>query len=427
MAAAATYEKVSFLNIPDDVSFSILSKLPLKSLKRFTCVQKSWSLLLQNPYFMNMFRTNLLVSKHDEHDDNMCILLKEMKAYENQDTLCTLSGKSFENRVRLDWPPPLQGVDSYIRIWGTASVNGILCLSQGFLDPITIVLWNPATGEFKVVPRSRRPPNVEFNSYPFSFGYDRIKDDYKVIRLVDFRQYFEDTWVCLPEKNSPFWEMDVDSDDDDDDNDNDFWEGVPIDMYDPYWEIYTLKSNSWKKLDGIDRHAAWNDRCEVNLNEWSHWLGLNNDMVSFDFSNESFFVTTLPSFDFSKETSYEGISSFLDLKRRHLQRNLVVLNGSVAFICTVLKTAYFHIWVLGELGVKESWTKLFVVGPLPYIMRPIAVGLKGDIFYIKEDKELACFDLSTQRIVDVGIKEDRAWLQIVIYKKNLCSFRGINN
>jgi hypothetical protein len=90
-------------------------------------------------------------------------------------------------------------------------------------------------------------------------------------------------------------------------------------------------------------------------------------------------------------------------------------------------TAYFHIWVLGELGVTESWTKLFVVGPLPSIMRPIAVGLKSDIFYIKEDKEIACFDLSTQRIEEVGIKEDRAWLQIVIYKENLRSFRRINN
>jgi molecular chaperone HtpG len=423
MAAAATYEKVSIVHIPDDVSFSILSKLPLKSLKRFTCVKKSWSLLLQNPHFMNMFRTNLLVSKHDEDDDNMCLLLKEMKGHENHDSLCTLSGKSFENRVRLDWPPPLRGVDSFIRIWCTASVNGILCLSQGFLDPITIVLWNPASGEYKVVPRSRGPyPNVEYNTYPFSFGYDRVRDDYKVIRAVDPYIYFEDTWVYLPEKNSPLWEMDVDLDDDDD-----FWEEVPLDMYDPYWEIYSLKNNSWRKLDGIDRHAAWNDRCEVNLNEWCHWLGLNNDMVSFDFSNELFFVTTLPSFDFSKETSYEGISSFLDFKRRHLERNLVVLNGSIAFICTVLMTAYFHIWVLGELGVTESWTKLFVVGPLPSFMRPIAVGLKSDIFYIKEDKEIACFDLSTQRIVEVGIKEDRAWLQIIIYKENLRTFRGINN
>jgi len=32
-------------NISEDLAFSILSKLPLKSLKWFGCVQKSWALL----------------------------------------------------------------------------------------------------------------------------------------------------------------------------------------------------------------------------------------------------------------------------------------------------------------------------------------------------------------------------------------------
>jgi molecular chaperone HtpG len=40
----ATNAKVSN-HIPEDLAFSILSKLPLKSLKRFGCVRKSWTLL----------------------------------------------------------------------------------------------------------------------------------------------------------------------------------------------------------------------------------------------------------------------------------------------------------------------------------------------------------------------------------------------
>jgi len=289
---------------------------------------------------------------------------------------------------------------------------------------MTIVLWNPATGEFKTVPCSHRPyKSIEFNTQPYSFGYDRVRDDYKIIRLVNFHIFFEGSWVLLPENNSPFWDMNVDFDDDDE-----FWEGVPINMYDPnYWEIYSLRSNSWRKLNGDVMPTSWDERCQVNLNEFCHWLDLNNDMGSFDFSNEIFVATKLPSFDFSKETSFEGVSSIYDFNRRKLATNLVVLNVFVAFICTVLKTAYLHIWVLGELGVKESWTKLFVSGPLPGVIRPIAVGIKSVIFYIKEDTELACFDLSTQRIDEVLVNEEPRRLQIITYKENLLSFGGMNN
>ena len=60
MAAATTNKQVSSAHVHDDIAFSILSKLPLKSLTRFTCVQKPRSLLFKNPFFMNMFHNNFL-------------------------------------------------------------------------------------------------------------------------------------------------------------------------------------------------------------------------------------------------------------------------------------------------------------------------------------------------------------------------------
>ncbi|KAL6552946.1 hypothetical protein OROGR_006788 [Orobanche gracilis] len=48
-SVAVTNDKVSNY-IPEEIFFSILSKLSLKSLKRFECVQKSWSsIVLWNP------------------------------------------------------------------------------------------------------------------------------------------------------------------------------------------------------------------------------------------------------------------------------------------------------------------------------------------------------------------------------------------
>jgi molecular chaperone HtpG len=57
-------DKVSNNHIPDDIAFSILSKLPLKSFKRFECVQKSWSLLFKKHQFRTMFYINLFSNSH---------------------------------------------------------------------------------------------------------------------------------------------------------------------------------------------------------------------------------------------------------------------------------------------------------------------------------------------------------------------------
>jgi F-box interacting protein len=199
------------------------------------------------------------------------------------------------------------------------------------------------------------------------------------------------------------WEMDY----------NDTFHEAVVEMYDSFWEIYSLRSNSWRKFNGLNIPVSLRDSSGVNLNEFCHWLGSTSDMVSFNFSNEMFSVTTLP--------SHSGIM------QEQVNMHLGVLNECVSFVCTVAMTSYFHIWILGELNVKESWTKLFVVGPLTCFMRPIAVGIKSIIFCIKENLELAQIDLSTQTIEDIGFEAESICKQNVIYKENFLPFGGMDN
>jgi molecular chaperone HtpG len=138
MDATTTNDQVSSTHIPDDIAFSILCKLPLKSLKRFSCVQKSWSRLFQNHNFMNMFRTNFFKTKHDDEDDEKtCLLLKKYtQSAPRYHSLCTLSAERFEDQVKLHLPPSFQYHDdstSLIRfnVLGSTSVNGTLCLYGG--------------------------------------------------------------------------------------------------------------------------------------------------------------------------------------------------------------------------------------------------------------------------------------------------------
>jgi len=193
-----TNEKVSTY-ISDDLSFSILSKLPLKSFKRFQCVRKSWSLLYENHPFMNMFRNNLLSNTpRCSYYDGGSLILKDEKDW--KEVFYSFTGGRFENKVKLDLSNPfIENND----IFGFGSINGTLCLHRYEYDDGKIVLWNPATQTFKLLPPSEVELNVSsipdeqkdsLNIAVYSclhgFGYDHVVNDYKVLRHTEVLIHF---------------------------------------------------------------------------------------------------------------------------------------------------------------------------------------------------------------------------------------------
>jgi molecular chaperone HtpG len=308
---------------------------------------------------------------------------------EDKFELYSLSGERFEHKTKLNWPNPFQEVDPQFYVVGSGSIHGTLCLICYSQPNDRVVLWNPTTKEFKVIPTSVRESvryiDVEITRY--GFAYDSINDDYKVIRQI------------LYDPNS-----DTDSDTDDLSLDNI--------SYDLFWEIYSLRSNSWKKLNsGVPRD--YRDE-EVCLDGVCHWLGedgyacLGEDevyLLSIDLSKEVFHVTPISSQD------------------AYLWKDLLVLNGSIALITICEEMNTFYISVLGELGVKESWTKLYNICPLPSIERPIKSGKKGYIFPTSFYGKQVCFDfnfLMAEKLSLVGFKKS------IIYKESSLPIGGIN-
>ena len=196
------------LHIHDDLVFSILSKLPLKSLKRFGCVRKAWSLLFENSHFMNMLRNHFLSNNRSDHSDSHTFLILEehplfslRDRYVYQSSIYLLSSSDrFENGIKLDLPPPFQEDDTNIFVLSSASINGILCIGQEKIRGMVHVLWNPSTTEFTLIPTSPNEsvPPYQRPSFKFhGFGYDRVRDDYKVIRYTSFSHvYDEDEDMC---------------------------------------------------------------------------------------------------------------------------------------------------------------------------------------------------------------------------------------
>ncbi|XP_058767399.1 uncharacterized protein LOC131641094 [Vicia villosa] len=148
-----------------------------------------------------------------------------------------------------------------------------------------------------------------------------------------------------------------------------------------------------------------------------HWISkgyTNKDdsyLVSFNLNGEIFNTTLIP--------------LFMDAELDHeFSIHSMMLNGSIATISWYDGTTTFHISILGEFGVKESWVKLFIVGPLSCVDHPIGVDKEGNIFFGKQNGELILLDLRTNVISDLGFN---GWYtsQIVILKGSVL-IGGIN-
>ena len=252
VAAAAIME------IHDDISFSVLSKLPIKSLKQFESVGKSWSLLSENHFFMKMFRDNLLCNSY--YYGGSLVLRVEGN---DQDDVYSLSGDKFDDKVKLDCLIPFEN-ETYFHFFGFGSINGKFLLLP--FSGLRHVLWKPATQKFKFLPHGPFESYVSARfrflvaSYVHGFGYDSFTDDLKVIRYIVFPDATKRRCKYVGKL-----------------------------YFEPSWEIYSLRSNSWRKLD-VDMLPSLDctEGTHLYMDGVCHWLCKNdygfwkNIMVHFN-------------------------------------------------------------------------------------------------------------------------------------------------
>lgn len=358
-------KEVSNDYLHEDITFAIISKLPIKSIKRFSCACKSWCSLFENQHFMTMFQKNLLSKTHPLYNDAYLILNHFAKPFHSD--LYVLSGDRLENKVQLEMPAllPLENGNEHIRILGS-TIDGTICLYD-YIGHTSVALWNIDTDEVNAIPPSYgliRPNSTEYRFH--GFGYDDVRDDYKVIQHVDSYTF----------------------------NNN-------VHVNECFWNIYSLNSNTWRRMnsDMPRRYQDW--ETEVYLKGMSHWWGGTHYeacMVSFNWSNEEYYITPSP---------IEDLPGCLDI-------NLVVLNGMLGLVYNYKEHTSFQISILAELGVKESWIKLHNVEPLCGISC-IAAWKNGNIFFVKENGELTLLDLTTGVTYEIGFKEQNFRSQIVIF------------
>ncbi|KAF3454591.1 hypothetical protein FNV43_RR05039 [Rhamnella rubrinervis] len=329
----------------DDLLIQILLRLPLIALVRFKCVCKSWYSIITSSSFID----KRFLFNHNNNTHRYVLIHSSTATAEPSFTNVDVLRYDTLHRVGLAtvvvetprFPPaPFPLIDNrFTNINVEGSCNGLLSVSvlgSDRYDIIERLIWNPATAETKVVPTSLYSSQQGDNPTQIcgiGLGFDAENNDYRVVFI------------------------------------HRFMEGFPQSME---MEVYSLKSDTWRLLPSlmllIDMVCAGTGALTNNNGMYS-WLTVNErddngaflqdtlkgEIVSFEMSSEVIIRTCLP----------DDITNPLDYVNY-----IMVYDGSLAIASRIkidgssFDGEDYEIWVLRELGVQYSWSKLFSIGPI---------------------------------------------------------------
>ncbi|XP_015874881.2 F-box/kelch-repeat protein At3g23880-like [Ziziphus jujuba] len=369
----------------------ILVRLPVDSLLRFKCVCKSWYSLISSPFFIakhlqlcnstNKPDPDLMFYADDQRPgnngvENIFIVsheTMEVSEIEEESSPHSIAESSGDESQDEDDD---QAARSTVLMVG--SCNGLICLyfkADG-------AIWNPATNETKFIPRfSGRGGHFKASG----FGYDARNNDYKLIVI----------------HSSPSIGADHNYD-----HDTGCFQ----------FEAYSLRADCWKFVTDFPKMGlTFSDQLiGTHANGICSWLAHREDsirgvrrdeIISFDIINEEIIRTPLPS-------EIAEIGTHLADKIGNII--VGVFNGSFAVVNVNQNLEdipfFFHIWVLREVGVVESWTKLFTIGPLQGVISPLLLWKTGLVLLDEDSEELFFQNYNNQQKSSIGNFRDPCFM-----------------
>ncbi|KAF6142472.1 hypothetical protein GIB67_039436 [Kingdonia uniflora] len=157
--------------LPELIS-EILSRVPIESLMRFTCVSKSWSNLTKHPAFIKLQQSRaqpriMFVEETGDGDPDTprtCLYLID----EGEEGECRWKGRDIPIEVKEDG-----------FFWILGSCDGLLCVESGLCQEDPLLIYSPITKECVTLPESDRKHVVTSTG----FCFDDKSKKYKVVRL----------------------------------------------------------------------------------------------------------------------------------------------------------------------------------------------------------------------------------------------------
>jgi F-box interacting protein len=312
--------KLLFKSLPDDVVFDILTMLPVKSLIRFRCVSKFCNSTITSPIFFTK-HLNLNKAKSLPNHNGYLLYTSHAITSDPDRELCAVVCNSDFTLTEI----------SRFKIPFVYNMFGFCNGMFGFFKHIdyTIYLWNPTIKKSKILAAAGTTCScfpTSFCSFTHGLAYDSQNNDYKILRIVSSNE----------------------------------WIGSKI-VQEVEAEVYTLSTDSWRRvvisvgsLSGSILRTQENPCVFVNgaLHSIAYTLE-KNFILCFDVNDERFREIMLP------DDYLDGFSPIF-----YCSEQLVVFKGSLALVdfgrIRDEESYICRIWVMGEYGVVNSWTKKIV-------------------------------------------------------------------
>ncbi|CAL1414140.1 unnamed protein product [Linum trigynum] len=376
-------------DLPGEILFQILGPLPVITILRCTAVCKYLNSLIRSSDFVSHHRRSNASSNRPSLLLRRCgyaicsgEIEEEFSLYSHPELLSTSSSIDIFSPFRPNSDDPRR-----LRVFG--SLHGLICLCDNYKTYAYIIyVWNPLLRRFIELPRptltygnmgdqlylesTGDPENVNYLFVVLGFGYDSMRDDYKVVRIVYSRS-------AEPPRRA---------------------------------EVYTLKERCWRGVDDAERalkscHVRRN-WCQCFVDGTIYWparVGSKlNYILAFHVDDERFSRIELP-----KELPGAGEP-----------RRISISETKVTGLLTVMyRTASsYEILVKKGLGsAEDSWVRFCSIARVQY-SHQVVVGLWRDekvllelnweddltgSLELGEDDELCLYDCKTHEIERLGL------------------------
>ncbi|XP_026396697.1 F-box protein At3g08750-like [Papaver somniferum] len=303
------------LVLPEDVIFQILIWLPVQSLLRFKFVCTSWYSHIQSSHFKQCHATTTTTNVVDKNSKFGNTFICQHETLVPTPPFCLLSDEGFKELEDLGKQPCLKDAIQSGVIDMVDCVHGIICMYNRITRDI--VLWNPATRQCRLLPKSSNGnPKVRHYHHDFvGLGFDVETKDYKVIQVSSLG----------PQNENWFGSLDI-----------------PRKV-----EMYCLSTDSWRLLDSDFRTHCCIPALGESLNGIYYHLGS----------------------DYTAEADKYVILSF-DLSKDKYQRALHIPDGNSPVLqsigdklaCITTPSGFHKVWLLSDYDMgKELWTELYRV------------------------------------------------------------------
>ncbi|KAF8093221.1 hypothetical protein N665_0387s0010 [Sinapis alba] len=233
---------MTIANLPNDLEWEILARVPAKSLQALKTTCKGWYALFKDPKFVEK---NKKMSKGERES----MLLSNHEVY-------SIAGDLHNNTGDVEQPPlKLTGkLSKDLDLYAMYHCDGlILCEAR---DKSRLVVWNPCTGQMKSI----EPRKSYSNEDIFALGYSSSSSSCRCYKILRCCYHQNEQRVMVSES-----------------------------------EIYELSSDSWRVFDSSlsidDTYGC------TSLKGDSYWVAINEGncrLMKFDFTTDAFVSLPLP-------------------------------------------------------------------------------------------------------------------------------------